>query len=268
MILASSAKSMSLMKILHILVFALRWARLNSLPSVEVDVFSWCPKYTSQKDGREDPKEGWDQDAPLFDSTAETEAFWCVAIILDCYPHVLMEWSYQVMKVWGGHLIFIRIWKRPFLLTRANAFVRSMKAMYIGICCSLHLPLELIEGEHHIHGRSQVGNHTMTLAKHNQPVSEVCWVWHMQRACKLCLEERCPCRCCSQCCLLCSCIGWVFWHKTCPANTTFPPALAMDFILGGTVVSFCSTWDQVWRNPFITLHVARNQAVNGLVDLS
>ena len=37
----------------------------------------------------------------------------------------------------GRQPIFGRIWKRLSLLTRSNAFVRSIKAIYRGICCTL-----------------------------------------------------------------------------------------------------------------------------------
>ena len=38
----------------------------------------------------------------------------------------------------GGQPIFGRTLKRPCLLTRSNALVRSIKDMYNGICCSMH----------------------------------------------------------------------------------------------------------------------------------
>lgn len=39
----------------------------------------------------------------------------------------------------GGQPILSRTWNRPSLLTRSNAFVRSMKARFRGFLCSLNL---------------------------------------------------------------------------------------------------------------------------------
>ena len=58
---------------------------------------------------------------------------------LNCTVPFMFVWKDSIMLCnFGGQPIFGRIWKRPSLLTRSNAFVRSMKAIYRGICCSLH----------------------------------------------------------------------------------------------------------------------------------
>ena len=44
----------------------------------------------------------------------------------------------MVLRSLGGHSILGRILKRPSLLTRSKAFVRSMKATKSGCLCSLH----------------------------------------------------------------------------------------------------------------------------------
>ena len=44
----------------------------------------------------------------------------------------------MMLRSLGGHPILGRILKRPSLLTRSKAFVKSMKAMKSGCLCSLH----------------------------------------------------------------------------------------------------------------------------------
>ena len=58
---------------------------------------------------------------------------------LNCAVPFLSVWKYTIMLCsLGGQPIFGRTLKRLSLLTRSNALVRSMKAMYNGICCSPH----------------------------------------------------------------------------------------------------------------------------------
>ena len=58
---------------------------------------------------------------------------------LNCTVLFVSVWKDSIMLCsLGGQPIFGRIFNMPSLLTRSNAFVRSTKAMYKGICCSLH----------------------------------------------------------------------------------------------------------------------------------
>ena len=58
---------------------------------------------------------------------------------LNCTVPPVSVWKDSTMLCsLGGQPIFGRILNRPSRLTRSNAFVRSMKAMYKGVCCSLH----------------------------------------------------------------------------------------------------------------------------------
>ena len=60
---------------------------------------------------------------------------------LNCTVPFMSVWKDSIMLCsLGGQPIFVRTLnlKRPSLLIRSNALVRSMKAMYKGICCSLH----------------------------------------------------------------------------------------------------------------------------------
>ena len=51
----------------------------------------------------------------------------------------MLVWNDSIiLSSFGGHPILCNSWNRPFLLTRSNAFVRSIKAMYKGMFCSLH----------------------------------------------------------------------------------------------------------------------------------
>ena len=73
----------------------------------------------------------------LFDATADFEGLREAAIYLHCSLRFSMERLDHALQ-FDGQPIFERTLKRASLLTRANALVRSMKAMYKGICCSLH----------------------------------------------------------------------------------------------------------------------------------
>ena len=58
---------------------------------------------------------------------------------LICTVPFVSVWKYSIMLCsLGGQPIFGGTLNRPSLLTRSNALVRSMKAMYKGIWCSLH----------------------------------------------------------------------------------------------------------------------------------
>ena len=58
---------------------------------------------------------------------------------LTCAVIFVSVWKDSIMLCsLGGQPIFGITLKRPSLLTRSNALVRSMKAMYKRICCSLH----------------------------------------------------------------------------------------------------------------------------------
>ena len=54
------------------------------------------------------------------------------------------------------------------------------------------------------------------MGRHIKAVSEVCQVWHMQRAHQQCLGERCFRNRCNHSCLLCSCTGTILaLHMSC-----------------------------------------------------
>ena len=58
---------------------------------------------------------------------------------LNCTVPFVSVWKDSIMLCsLGWQPIFGRTLNRMSLLTRSNAFVRSRKAMYQGICCSLH----------------------------------------------------------------------------------------------------------------------------------
>ena len=60
-----------------------------------------------------------------------------------------MSWWKEavILSNCGGQPIFFSNWNSPVLLTRSNAFVKSMKVMYSGICCSRNR-------ENHVYRRS------------------------------------------------------------------------------------------------------------------
>ena len=139
---ASSANSMSLLITLRtfVLALSLRPARLKSLPSdrvrryipyvvVSKACFSTRPKKISKSVGaRTQPCL-----TPLRISNGSEE------LPLNCTVPFVSNWTDSIMLCsLGGQPIFWRTLKRPSLLTRSNALVRTAKATYKGICCSLH----------------------------------------------------------------------------------------------------------------------------------
>ena len=58
---------------------------------------------------------------------------------LNCTVPFMLEWKDSIKPCsLGGQPILRRALKRPSLLRRSKALVKLMKAMYRGICCSLH----------------------------------------------------------------------------------------------------------------------------------
>ena len=131
---ASSANSTSLIRTSRTFVLALRRARLKSLPSERVrripsivvskTCFSNRPKKVPKSIGaRTQPCL-----TPLRISNGSEE------LPLNCTVPFVSVWKYSIMLCsLGGQPIFGRTLKRPSLLTRSNALVRSMKAMHKGI---------------------------------------------------------------------------------------------------------------------------------------
>ena len=134
--------SKPLMRSLRTFVLALRRARLKILPSdrvrrlipsvvVSKTCFSNWPKKVPKSIGaRTQPCL-----TPLMISNFSEK------LPLICTVHFVSVWKDSIMLCsLGGQQIFGRTLKRPSLLTRSNALVRSMEAMHKGIlCCSLHL---------------------------------------------------------------------------------------------------------------------------------
>ena len=72
----------------------------------------------------------------LFDAAANFKWLRGSAIELYCSPRVSVE-TLMLCSL-GEQPISGKTLKRPSLLIRSNDLVRSLKAMYMGICCSLH----------------------------------------------------------------------------------------------------------------------------------
>ena len=139
---ASSANSMSLMRASRTFVLALRQPRLKSLPTdlirrpIPSDaVPKACLKKGAKKIWRFQRVGARTHPSltPLRMSRGLEE------LPLNCTVPFMFVWKDSMMLCdFGGQSIFGKIWKRPSLLTRSNAFVGSMKAIYRGICCFLH----------------------------------------------------------------------------------------------------------------------------------
>ena len=91
----------------------------------------------TQQQGEQDAKKCRHEDAPLFDAAFDAEGVRGGAIVLDGAFHFLVEGSDHPQEL-GGHPILCRSVNRPDLLTRSNALVRCIKAMYRGRLCSRH----------------------------------------------------------------------------------------------------------------------------------
>lgn len=65
------------------------------------------------------------------------------SVVLPLYYNVLFmfRWKNSIrLCSYSGHPILGRILNRPSLLSKSNAFVKSIKVMYRGMFCSLHFP--------------------------------------------------------------------------------------------------------------------------------
>ena len=90
-----------------------------------------------QHHSKEDSKQGGSQDASLFHSAsyvkaAEVEPSKTTVPFMSSWKDLMM------LRSLGGHPILGKILKRPSLLTRSKASVRSMKALKSDCLCSLH----------------------------------------------------------------------------------------------------------------------------------
>ena len=137
---ASSANSMSLMRSLRNFVLALRRARLKSMSSERVR--KWIPSVVVSKTcfsnrPKKVPKSIGARTQPCLTPLRISNV--SEKLPLNCTVPFVSVWKDSIMLCsLGGQPIFGRTLKRPSLLTRSNALVGSMKAMYKGICCSLH----------------------------------------------------------------------------------------------------------------------------------
>ena len=84
--------------------------------------------------------------------SAKTHPCFTLLHISNGSDRLLLDYTLPVMPVWkdfikfssvGGHPIFTRAVRSPFLLTASNAFVRSMKARKKGRLYSLYFLGEL-----------------------------------------------------------------------------------------------------------------------------
>ena len=127
---ASSANSMSRVRTLRTFVLALRRARLKSLPSDRVrmvDSFCCCNR------AKKIIKGVGTRTQPYLTPLRISNAF------AEMPLNFVSVWKDAIMPCsLGRQPIFGRTLKRSSLLTRSNALVRSMKAMYKGICCSVY----------------------------------------------------------------------------------------------------------------------------------
>ena len=137
---ASSANSMSLMRASRTFVLVLRRPRLKSLPSDLI---------RRQIPSDAVPKECLKNRSKKITKSVEARTHPCLTPLrmskglkerpLNCTAPFVFVWKDLVMLCnFCGQPIFGRIWKRTSLLTRSNTYMRSMKAIYRGICCSLH----------------------------------------------------------------------------------------------------------------------------------
>ena len=113
-------------------VLALRRPRLKSLPSdlvyrqIASDI---VPKACLKSRAKKIPKSVEARTHPCLTSLRMSKGL--EELPLNCTVPFMLVWKDSIMLCnRGGQPIFGRIWKRPSLLTRSNAFVRSMKAIY------------------------------------------------------------------------------------------------------------------------------------------
>ena len=136
---------------------------------------------------------------------------------LNCTVPYMIVWKESIMLCnFGGQSIFGRIWKRPSLLARSNAFVRShgsdIQGHHVVLCTSPGV------GE----GRRlcllltfQLRGRTVIQDRHVLPASAVGSRWPLQRLCQWRWEGRCLCSCWSRSSLPCSWREWWSWRPLC-----------------------------------------------------
>ena len=86
----------------------------------------------TEHDVEEDGEQCWGQDAPLLDAVGDGEAARQWPIVLHLALITLMELAEDAERFWA------RIFYNPLRLTVSNALVRSTKAAYRPMFCSLH----------------------------------------------------------------------------------------------------------------------------------
>ena len=139
---ASSANSVSLMRASRTFVLTLRRPRLKSLSSDLVRrqiISNAVPKACLKSKAKKIPKSVGAKTHPCLTPLLMSKGL--EELPLNCTVPFMFVWKDSIMFCnFGGKPIIGRIWKRPSLPTRLKAFVRSLKAMHRGICCSLHFP--------------------------------------------------------------------------------------------------------------------------------
>ena len=98
---------------------------------MKVDALCTVFESILQQHGEEDAKQGWRKHTALLNSAADWEGVRGSSIEAHSAVHALVEGCCHAKQSWGDPS-FRRSLKRPSVLTRSNAFVRSMKARYKG----------------------------------------------------------------------------------------------------------------------------------------
>ena len=132
----ATAASTCLWRGLHVLLFWLWWRRgwpPAVWSSTQVGPLCCDIKDTFQEQSEDNPKECGIENAAMFEYTADIE--WYRWLLSTWTVPVMLEWKDAIMFCsTGGPLIFERTIDRPFLLTKWNALVISLKAMHRGSC--------------------------------------------------------------------------------------------------------------------------------------
>ena len=106
-------------------------------PGVEEDAIFRLAEGVAQEQREEHAKKCRGQDTSLLHTVLDREGVRGCSVELDCAIHVIMERCDHLEEFWGTSNLSKRA-KRPVLLTRSKALVRSMKARYSGRLCSRH----------------------------------------------------------------------------------------------------------------------------------
>ena len=258
---AASANSSSLISTLCTLIFcseACEAEESSSASVVDVYAIFWLNEGIDSSKEKKMPKGVSASMHPCFTlflirkRSKEEPSYWTVPCKFS-WKDVIILWS------WGGHPILCSRVKRPFLLTKSKALIRSItQCTEVTSAHSTSLGADVVR-------RScqllifQPWIYTALLGKHTQQALVTCSAPCRQRPYQQCWGGRFHSNCHSCCSHPCSCIRWWCLHCThLGAQSPLPSTVAEAHGGGGGGQSTCQPW-WLWAGHHLFLELCFNQ---------